>query len=105
MEMMRTLLPEHLRKHEIKFVLFMAWILSPCLLTLLGFYLGTILGNRTHKLDLQTSDIHNGVQYAAVFFAVTIVIALIVTKALPPVILKDYADREKRWAESGEHHH
>ena len=99
------MLPKLIDKHETKFALFLAWILSPCLLTLLGFYLGTIFGNREHKVDLQVSDIHNGRVYAAIFFGVSLVAALIVTIVIPKVVEKDYADREANWANRGHEHH
>jgi len=81
----------------------MAWIVSPCLLTLLGFYFGTIFGNREHKVDLQVSDIHNGAQLAAVFLVASVIIAMIVTVVIPPVVERDYETREAKWAERAEH--
>jgi hypothetical protein len=99
------MLPKSFDKHETKFALFLAWILSPCLLSLLGFYLGTIFGNREHKVDLQVADIHVGRQYAAVFFCVSLVFAVIATIVVPKVVEKDYADREARWANQGHDHH
>jgi len=99
------MLPKSFEKHEMKFVMFLAWIVVPTVLTLLGFYLGTIFGNREHVIDLQTSDIHSGAQYAAVFFLTSIVIAVIVSIIIPPVINKDYADREKRWDDRVKNHH
>ena len=99
-----TMLPKSFDKHETKFAMFMAWILVPCLFTLLGFYLGTIFGNREHKVDLQVSDIHNGRMCAAVFFLVSLVAAVIVTIIIPKVVAKDYADREARWADRSQDH-
>ena len=96
--------PARFQKHETKFALFMAWILGPCLLTLLGFYLGTIFGNREHKVDLQVSDIHNGATGALLFFAGSIVAAIVVTAVVPGVVDRDYAKREEAWANRGEHH-
>ena len=92
------------QRHETKFAMFMAWILGPSLLTLLGFYLGTIFGNREHKVDLQVSDIHNGAVYAAIFFVGSLVIAVLVTLIIPSVVEKDYAAREEKWAHQGDHH-
>ena len=91
--------------HETKFAMLLAWVLSPCFLTLLGFYLGTILGNRTHEVDLQSGDIHNGVQTAAVFFAGSIIAAIIATVVIPPVVERDYATREAGWAERADSEH
>ena len=99
------MLPKSFDKHETKFALFLAWILSPCLLTLLGFYLGTIFGNREHKVDLQVADIHVGRQYAAIFFCVSLVAAVIVTIVIPKVVEKDYATREANWADRAQGHH
>jgi len=99
------MLPKSFDRHETKFALFLFWILGPCLLTLLGFYFGTIFGNRDHVVDLQVSDIHNGRVCAAVFFAVSILIAIIVTIVYPKVVEKDYADREEAWANRGHEHH
>ena len=99
------MLPKSFQRHETKFALFMAWILGPCLLTLLGFYLGTIFGNREHKVDLQVSDIHVGATYAAIFFVISLVVALIVTLVVPSVVERDYAQREEKWANQGDHHH
>ncbi len=101
----KTMVPKSLEKHEIKFVMFLAWVVVPTVFTLLGFYLGTIFGNREHKVDLQTSDIHSGAQYAAIFFCVSIVAAIIVSIIIPPVIAKDYADREARWDDRVNHKH
>ncbi len=81
----------------------MAWILSPCLLTLLGFYLGTIFGNREHKVDLQVNDIHNGATYALIFFGFSILAAIFVTIVIPPVIERDYATREENWSKKSHH--
>ena len=92
------------QRHETKFALFMAWILGPCLLTLLGFYLGTIFGNREHKVDLQVSDIHNGAIGALIFLGLSVVAAIVVTIVIPPVVERDYAKREEKWASSNEHH-
>src|SRR5476649_2182622 len=92
-------------KHETKFVLFLAWILSPCLLSLLGFYLGTIFGNRTHKLDLQVADIHNGRECAAAFFIFSLVAAVVVTLIIPKVNDRDYEKREEAWANRANEHH
>lgn len=99
------MLPKSFDKHETKFAMFLAWILVPCLFTLLGFYLGTIFGNREHKVDLQVSDIHNGRQYAVIFFIVSIIAAVIVTMIIPKVVEKDYADREAKWAARSHEHH
>lgn len=99
------MLPKSFEKSETKFALFLAWILSPSLLTLLGFYLGTIFGNREHKVDLQVADIHNGRELALVFFCVSMVAAIVATVVIPKVNDKDYADREARWAERGHGHH
>ena len=97
-------MPPKFLRHETKFAMFMAWVLGPVLLTLLGFYLGTIFGNREHKFDLQVADIHNGATYAVVFFAVSIVVAILATLIVPSVVERDYVTREEKWAHSGEHH-
>jgi len=99
-----VMLPKSFQRHETKFAMFMAWILSPCLLTLLGFYLGTIFGDRWHKVDLQVTQIHIGALWASIFFAVTMVVAIIVTYVVPPVVERDYAQREEKWANRSEHH-
>lgn len=91
------MLPKSFDKHETKFALFLVWILGPCLLSLLGFYLGTIFGNREHIIDLQVSDIHNGRQWAAVFFCISLVVAVIATIVYPKVVDRDYATREAKW--------
>ena len=91
------MLRKSLEKSETKFVLFLAWIVVPSVLTLLGFYFGTIFGSREHKIDLQVAQIHVGFMYARIFFAISILAAIIVTKIIPPVIMKDYADREAKW--------
>ena len=98
------MLPTRFQKHETKFALFMAWILCPCLLTLLGFYMGTIFGNREHKIDLQVADIHNGATGALLFFAGSIVAAIVVTAIVPGVVDRDYAQREEKWAHQGDKH-
>lgn len=82
----------------------MAWLLCPCLLTLLGFYLGTIFGNREHKVDLQVGDIHNGATYAIGFFLFSIIAAVFVTIVIPPVVEKDYEKREAKWSGTSDHH-
>jgi len=92
-------------KHETKFALFMAWVLSPILLTLLGFYLGTIFGNRKHVIDLQVADIQNGRLCAAGFFVFSLVAAVVVTIVIPKVNDRDYAQREEAWANRGHEHH
>ncbi|MDR3691911.1 MAG: hypothetical protein P4L46_21200 [Fimbriimonas sp.] len=98
------MLPPSFQRHETKFALFMAWILSPCLITLLGFYLGTIFGDRWHIVDLQVAQIHTGALWAAIFFVATIVAAIVVTIVVPPVVERDYAQREEKWANRAEHH-
>lgn len=89
-------------------MLFLAWIVVPTVLTLLGFYFGTIFGSREHKIDLQVAEIHVGFMYARIFFAIAILAAIVVTIIIPPVIMKDYADREAKWDnrvnEHGAHH-
>jgi hypothetical protein len=85
--------------------MFIAWILSPCLLSLLGFYLGTIFGNREHKVDLQVADIHVGREYALVFFCISLVAAVVATIVIPKVNDLDYAKREEKWANRGNDHH
>ena len=77
--------------------MFLAWIVVPSVLTLLGFYLGTIFGSREHKIDLQVAEIHVGFLYARIFLALGLIAAVIVTIIIPPVIEKDYADREAKW--------
>ncbi len=99
------MLPKSFDKHETKFALFLAWILGPCLLTLLGFYLGTIFGNREHKIDLQVADMQNGRECAAVFLCLSIVAAIVVTIVIPRVNDKDYATREAKWTNRGHDHH
>jgi len=98
------MLKKSLQRHETKFALFMAWILSPCLLTLLGFYLGTIFGSRWHIVDLQVAQIHTGATWAVIFLAIALVAAVIVTIVIPPVVERDYATREAKWAARSEHH-
>ncbi len=99
------MLPKLLDRHEKKFAMLLAWIICPSVLTLLGFYLGTIFGSREHTNDLQVADIHVGRQYAAVFFCISLVAAVIVTLIIPKVVDKDYADREAKWANRGHDHH
>ncbi len=99
------MLPKSFQRHETKLALFMAWLLCPCLLTLLGFYLGTIFASRKHDVDLQVNDIHVGGQYALAFFAVSMVCAIFVTLVIPGVVERDYAQREERWAKRGEKQH
>ena len=100
-----VMFPKSLEKHEMKFVMVLAWFVVPTVFTLLGFYLGTIFGNREHKVDLQIAEIHVGRQYALVFFVVSMVAAIIVSIIIPPVIEKDYADREAKWDNRSHGHH
>lgn len=99
------MLRKSINKAETQVVMVLAWFIVPTVFTLLGFYLGTIFGSREHKIDLQTSEIHVGAQYAALFFAVSMVAAVIVTMIIPPVIEKDYADREAKWENRSAGHH
>ena len=91
------MLRKSLQRSETWFVMFLAWIVVPSVLTLLGFYLGTIFGSREHKIDLQVAEIHVGFLYARIFLALGLIAAVIVTIIIPPVIEKDYADREAKW--------
>jgi len=99
------MLPKSFDKHETKWALFLAWIIVPCVFTLLGFYLGTIFGNMEHKVDLQVADIQNGRITAVFFFLASIVAAIFVTLVIPKVVAKDYADREAKWAARSHEHH
>jgi len=91
------------QKTETKFALFMAWILSPCLITLLGFYLGTIFSDRDHIKDLQVGNMEIASIWALVFLGGSILAAIFVTIVIPPVVERDYATREAKWAQSAEH--
>ena len=103
---MQEMLPKSFNRPEMKFVLFLAWIVVPSVVTLLGFYLGTIFGNREHVVDLQVKDIESGLLYAKVFCVLSLIGGAIATRIFPAVIEKDYADREAKWdAASHGHHH
>lgn len=98
MDTISGMLPKSYDKHETKFALLLVWIIGPCILTLFGFYMGTIFGTRNHHIDLQVQDMGNGRMWAAIFFCASLVLALIATAIIPKVVDRDYALREERWA-------
>lgn len=88
-----------LTRQENQMAFLLAWIVFPIVATAFGFYLGTFVASQ-HVIDLQPRDIPNGVAGGVIGFGLAFVIALCVTFIYPPIIEREYAERE-----SGEHHH
>ncbi|AIE83487.1 hypothetical protein [Fimbriimonas ginsengisoli] len=90
------MLPQSVRKlvayHEVLMAMILVWVVSPVVLTLFSFYLGTFAASQ-HVQDLQGGDVDNGAKGALIGLAVSVIIAIGATIIYPKVIAREYEVR------------